>query len=97
MENELKILLYRIGLTENEADDILNIAPEFENLSAQDFLCNCKILTEYGYPKIDLDSLVLANPSIFTYSETELKEKLEKLKQDGQEIEDTLKNDPFAI
>ena len=44
MENELKILLYRIGLTENEADDILNIAPEFENLSAQDFLCNCKIL-----------------------------------------------------
>ena len=97
MENELKTLLYRIGLTENEADDILNISPEFENLTAQDFLCNCKILTEYGYPKIDLDSLVLANPSIFSYSETELKEKLEQLKQSGQEIEETLKNDPFAI
>lgn len=97
MDKKLLTLLYRIGLTENEANDILNIAPEFENLSADDFLLSCKILTEYGYPKIDLDSLVLANPSIFTYSETELKEKLEKLKQDGQEIEDTLKNDPFAI
>lgn len=97
MEKELLSLLYRIGLTENETIDVFNIAPDFKNLSAEDFLKNCKLLTEYGFPKLDLDSLVLANPTIFTYSENELKEKLETLKQSGLDIEETLKTDPFAI
>lgn len=97
MNNELLKQLYRLGLTENEVEDILSIAPEFKNLSVENFKNNCEMLVKFGYPKIDLDALLLANPNIFTHSEDELSTQLEDLLAETGDIEEALKVNPFVI
>lgn len=97
MNNELLKQFYRLGLTENEVENILTIAPEIGTLSVESFKKNCEILVKFGYPKIDLDALLLANPNIFTHSQNELTSLLEDLLSETGDIEEALKTNPFII
>lgn len=97
MNDELLKQIYHLGLTETETNEILSLAPELEELSPSNFKNNCNLFVEFGFPKIDLDTLLLANPKIFAMHEDELRQQLEDLLEQTGDIEEALKTNPFSI
>lgn len=97
MNSELLKQIYHLGLTETEVEEILSLAPELEQLSPSSFTKNCKTFVEFGFPKIELDTLLLANPNLFTIDEEELRQHLEDLLDQTGDIEEALKTNHFSI
>ena len=79
MEKQIINFIKKYDISDLEIADILNIAPMMDVLSWQEFIDNCLLLEEYGYPILDIDVLLLANPNIFVRSYKDLKDDLEKL------------------
>ena len=65
MDKQIINFIKKYDISDLEIEDILNIAPMMDVLSYQEFLENCRLLHEYGYPEADIDILLLANPNIF--------------------------------
>lgn len=80
-----------------ELKDIVNIAPMMDVLNYEEFMENVQVLTKYGYPKEDMDVLLLANPNLFVGSPKDLEKDLLKLKTEYGDIEEPLKNNPLII
>lgn len=80
-----------------ELKDIVNIAPMMDVLNYEEFMENVQVLTKYGYPKEDMDVLLLANPNLFVGSPKDLEKDLLKLKTEYGDIEEALKNNPLII
>lgn len=97
MNAEIIKFIKKYGISELEIDDMLNIAPMLEVQSFEDFMANCTLLVKYGYPKIDLDVLLLSNPNIFAISKKDLEAELKELKSKYGDIEEILKENPFII
>lgn len=80
-----------------ELKDIVNIAPMMDVLNYEEFMENVQVLTKYGYPKEDMDVLLLANPNLFVGSPKDLEKDLLKLKTEYGDIEEILKGNPLII
>ena len=91
MEKKIVQLLKTYSLDDCEIADMLEIAPMLEYVSYEDFMKNCLLLVQYGFPKSDLDVLFMLNPNIFAMSQRDLENKLKKLEKSGENIEETLK------
>ena len=52
MDKNLKNLLLSLDLNEIEIDDLENIEPMFIGLTIEEFVENCKVMIDFGYPHL---------------------------------------------
>lgn len=97
MDIEVIKFMKQYQISDLEIEDIKNIAPMIDVTSYNDFILNCKLLMKYGYPKSDLDVLLLANPNIFVMTSKDLERDLKKLQNKFGDIEIILKENPTII
>ena len=97
MDKRIISFLQNYDMFWEEIENLLKISPMLDMLEYDEFIKNCSILINYGYPKSDLDALILANPNIFIKSPMELDKEMAILKQKYEDIEEILKNNPFII
>ncbi len=97
MDNKIIKFIKKYDISDLEIQDIINIAPMLEVTTYDEFVANCKLLVEYGYPQEDLDVLLLANPNLFARSYKDLKEDLTNLSNEYDDIEEILKENPTII
>ena len=58
---------------------------------------NCKVLVKYGYPRSDMDFLILANPCFLVSDALYLERKIKQIVANGDDLEELLKADPFLV
>lgn len=97
MDKNILKFIKDYDISDFEIEDILTISPLLKVTSYKEFLTNCLILEGFGYPRCDMDVLLLANPNIFVMSATDLNSALIKLKQKYEDIEDVLKQNPYIL
>ena len=97
MDSRIIEFMKEYQISDLEIGDLKNIAPMIEVTSYEEFMANCELLAKYGYPKSDLDVLMLANPNIFAMSTKDLEQELCRLQNECEDIEVALKEDPYAI
>ncbi len=97
MDKELVNFLSRLDLRKDEIQNIANISPQINDISCRQFVVNCELLTTYGYPETELDTLILANPNIFVKISLDLEQELINLSQICGDVETALKKDPYLI
>ena len=97
MDKKIVKFLKGFKISDLEIKDIINISPMIDAIDYAEFADNCKLLIKYGYPDVDLDYLILSNPSIFSRSSSDLEEDLKKLSIKYNDIEEALKSNPFLI
>lgn len=97
MDEKIVKFIKKYDILDLEIKDMVNIAPMMEVTTYDEFIANCKLLAEYGYPQEDLDMLLLANPNIFARSYKDLKADLANLSRMYKDIEEILKQDPTII
>ncbi len=97
MDSKIIKFIKKYDISDLEIQDISNIAPILEVTTYNEFIANCKLLVDYGYPQEDLDVLLLANPNIFVKSYKDLKEDLVDLSYKYNDIEEILKQTPAII
>lgn len=96
MDKNIAEFIQSYGISNLELQDILNLAPMMEVITFDEFMQNTAVLVYYGYPKSDLDFLLLSNPNLFVGNPDDLKRDLIELKKQG-DIEVILKQDPYII
>lgn len=96
MDKKIIEFIQSYGISKLELQDILNMAPRMDVITFDDFMQNVASFVFYGYPKSELDFLLLSNPNLFIGNTNALKEKLVKLKELG-DIEEILKENPYVI
>lgn len=97
MDERIISFIKKYKISNSEIDSMLVGAPMLDVINYDEFVDNCKLLIQYGYPKSDLDFLMLSNPNIFTMSFDDLKNDLKKLIKKYGDIEQILKQDPTII
>lgn len=97
MDNKITDFIKKYNISNLEINSMLTVAPMLDIINYDEFVDNCKLLIKYGYPKYDLDFLMLSNPNIFVMNNSDLKNDLDKLKKQYNDIEEILKQDPTII
>lgn len=97
MDKKIIDFIKSYNITDLEIEDMKSISVLLDVTTFEEFMKNASMLIEYGYPKSDLDVLLLNNPYIFTESASVLKSDLESLKSKYGDIEEILKEDPTII
>lgn len=97
MDKKIIDFIKSYNITDLEIEDMKSISVLLDVTTFEEFMTNASLLIEYGYPKSDLDVLLLNNPYIFTESASVLKSDLESLKSKYGDIEEILKEDPTII
>jgi len=97
MDSKITKFLKTFDISDNEINDIINLSPMLKETSYQEFMDNCNLLIKYGYPKSDLDVLILSNPNIFVRSKQDLEKDLITLLEQYKSIEQILKLNPYII
>lgn len=97
MDKKIIDFLKEFDISSSERDVIVKTAPMLDVITSQEFAQNCALLVKYGYPKIDLDILLLSNPNIFVMSPEDLENSLKTLKKKYDDIEEILKFNPTII
>ena len=94
MDKELKKYLINLGFSEKQISQMCLTYPSLKLVTYEQAMENIDILSYYGYPVEDIDSLIQANPLFIIVEPNFLEEILNDI--DG-EVESVLKNDPFVI
>lgn len=97
MDSKIIEFIKNYKISDLEINNMINIAPMLKYATYNEFINNCKLLIEYGYPQEDLDLLMLANPKIFARSYKDLMDDLKELSQEYDDIEEILKENPTII
>ena len=97
MDKKIVEFLKKYDISDNEIKDIITIAPMMDVVKYCELVENCIVLTKFGYPKSELDFLLLSNPNIFVKSSFDLEKELMSLKKQYGDIEIILKNNPTII
>ncbi|MCQ2382090.1 MAG: hypothetical protein MJ054_02180 [Clostridia bacterium] len=84
----------KVGFTDDEIEFLCIGYPELETLSAKQAFTNISILVQAGYPEDDIQTLIAMNPGFLLNEPAELAQKILTL---GDDIEESLKNDPSLI
>ena len=94
MEINVLTLLKPYDIDEEDFNDMKSAYEGIEFLDAERVLKNLMVLEQFGFPKSDINILLLSNPKILAYNPKILAEKLMLL---GGDIETKLKSNPFLI
>ena len=94
LNKEIVEFLRQYDMFDEEIEQCFMLCPGLDIVDKNKAEECLKILEKHGYPKEDLGLLLVVNPAILLYEPEDLLKKLESL--DG-DIEDILKDDPFAI
>ncbi len=91
-----KTLLYLkdLGLSAEDVEILLEVAPEIMDAADDDIIKNIELVISYGYPRLDIGTLIQVNPLFLIISEELLDDLLRDL---GSNIEEKLKANPFLI
>ena len=96
MEN-IKDLLKSLDITRENYLELLEICPGLE-IADEDKMMQCvNLVVKYGYPKEDLDSLILINPSFLMWDPKDLDNRLKHIMLICDNLETKLKEDPYLI
>ena len=94
MNAEIYDLLKSLELFDEEIEQCFVLCPGL-NIVDKEKAAEClNVLVKNGYPKEDVGLLIVANPGILMYEPVALGKKLASL---GGDIEEILKDNPFAI
>ena len=63
MENSLRQVFFKYGLTTEEIEDMASICSGLEIVDTERVVKNLSLLEQFGFPKYDLDSLIIINPT----------------------------------
>lgn len=96
MEQKTLEFLKSFKLTNSEIQSIVNLCEGVLFADIERMMNNCKILVKYGYPKSDIDFLLLSNPGFLVDDNSNLEKKLKNLSRGG-DIEELLKTNPNLI
>ena len=94
MNKEMYRLLQSFDLLDEEIEQCFSICPGLDIVDLDKASACIETLIKNGYPKEDVGLLLAVNPGILMYESAELAKKLKSF--DG-DIEEILKDDPFAI
>lgn len=97
MNKSLNNLLHNLNFSSGEIENLVSIAPVLDTISIENVTTNLNLLVAYNYPADDLTYLIAINPGFLCRNSNELKQDLEQLSIDYNNIEEALKNDPFLI
>ena len=91
-----KVVLYlkELGLSVDEVESVLNGDAGLNACLDNDIIANIELVISFGYPRSDMDVLILANPSFLLSSRETLEASLKAIKGD---IEEALKENPYLI
>jgi len=96
MEN-IKDLLKSLDVTEEDYMELLQICPGLEIADNDKMMACVDVVVKYGYPKEDLDSLILINPSFLMWEPKDLENRIKHIMLICDNLEDKLKEDPYII
>ena len=94
MENNVKTILSKYGITNEDYEELLTICPSLEIVDDERVLKNLSLVEQFGFPCFDMDSLILTNPDFLLNDPNELAKSLIKI---GDNLETKLKENPFLI
>ncbi len=94
MDKNLHLFLNSLDLDDENINILVDICPGLDLVDEERALVCAKVLVDAGYPEYDLDSLICVNPGILLYNPKDLKEKLDTL---SGNIEEILKTNPNII
>jgi len=94
MEISVLTLLKPYDIDEEDFNDMLSAYEGIEFLDAERVLKNLMVLEQFGFPKSDINILLISNPKILAYNPKILAEKLINL---GGDVETKLKANPFLL
>lgn len=92
MYKDLENFLLQMNFTNNEIEDMKNIAPTLEVTTLNELKSIIQVLDFYGFPKEDLPELFYQNPYIMTMDEEVLMDELDQLVKNKEDIEEFLKS-----
>ena len=93
MDKRLFDYFKSIGFEDAEIASLQERCPGLDIVDTDKAFECIRILVKAGYPKEDLSYLLALNPSIMLYDPADL----EDIVKNFDDIEETLKNDPYAI
>ena len=93
----IKDLLKSLEITREDYDDLLEMCPGIEIADNDKMMACVNLVVEYGYPKEDLDSLILINPSFLMWEPKHLEKRLKHIMLICDDLETKLKEDPYLI
>lgn len=97
MKKSLNNLLNNLNFSNDEIENLVSIAPVLDTISIECATTNLNLLVAYNYPADDLSYLIAMNPGFLCRDAIELRNDLEQISIDYDNVEEALKNDPFLI
>lgn len=97
MDKKIVDFIKNYHISSIELEDIKTISPLLDIINYDQFIENCNILQSFGYPKSDLDILLMGNPNIFVEQPNVLRNSLKNLTLKYKDLEQTLKENPNII
>lgn len=94
MDEQINKILLALDMSQEEIDNCYTFCPGLDIVDPDKVVENINLLIHHGYPQDDVGILLSVNPGIMMYEPSDLDKKLSSL---GPDIEEVLKNDPFAI
>ena len=93
MEPKLYNFLRAHGFDDDDVQFLVDGCHELEQVFAETALKNISIVLRAGYPEDDIGMLIGANPNFLLGSP----EHIEQILSNLENVEETLKNDPYLI
>ena len=97
MEQDKLTFFKNFRYTDIEIQSIINTCNDIEHTPTTQMADNCRILVENGYPRTELDFLILTNPRFLTYAPEYLKNILAEHKKAGLSLEELINENPFVL
>ena len=97
MDNQIYNFLKMLKFSDNEIYLLLDIAPTLAEISAEEAAKNIDAVVYFGYPADDLTYLISQNPAFLCRNFNDLMEDLQKIKNEFNDIEEALKQNPNLI
>ncbi|MCQ2382456.1 MAG: hypothetical protein MJ060_01255 [Clostridia bacterium] len=94
MEPKLFSFLRTHGFADGDVQFLCASCPDLDEISSEDALQNINLVVQAGYPEEDIGTLIALNPNFLFYDYKQLAKTLSTL---GDDIEETLKNEPFLL
>ena len=94
MEQRLYNFFRCHGFGDNDVQFLCASYPGLDEISSEDALQNINLVVQAGYPEEDIGTLIALNPNFLFYDYKQLAKTLFTL---GDDIEETLKNEPFLL
>ena len=86
--------LTNLGFETSDINELVEIVPGLDIISYNRVYDNVQAVVDAGFPEIDIDGLIFANPGFLCNDPEYLRAKLVSI---GGDIEEKLKDNPYII